>query len=837
MVTGRLTVVVALSPLESSVLVAVTVRAKPASLLAGGVMLRDGRVQPETSTAVVPKVAVKLCVPSLSVAPTGMAPICTVRVSEPSVSVRAGLTVSAIAVSSLPEAGATASAGASATAVTVTGRLAVVVAVSPLEISVLVAVTVSVKSASLSDGGVTASDGKVQPETSTAVLPRVAVKLWVPSVSVAPTGMAPICTVRLSDPSASTSAGLTVSAIAVSSLPPAGVTARAGASATAVTVTARLAVVVALSPLENSVLVAVTVRAKSASLWAGGVIASADSVQPETSTAVLPVVAVKLWLPSPSVAPTGMAPICTASVSEPSASTRAGLIESAIAASSFPPAGATASVGASATAVTVTGRLAVVVATSPLEASVLLAVTVSAKSASLLAGGVMPSAERVQLETSAAVLPAVAVKLCVPSLSVAPTGMAPICSDRVSEPSVSTRPGMTDSAIAVSSLPTAGATASVGASATAVTVTGRLMVVVAVSLLEASVLVAVTVRAKSPSLLAGGVTLRDGRVQPETSTPVLPKVAVKLCVPSLSVAPTGMAPIRTVRVSEPSVSVRAGLTVSAIAVSSLPEAGATASVGASATAVTVTGRLMVVVALSLLEASVLVAVTVRAKSTSLLAGGVMLRDGRVQPETSTAVLPNVAVKLCVPSLSVAPTGMAAICTVKVSEPSVSVRDGLTVSAIAVSSLPVASATASAGASATAVTVTGRLAIVVALSPLEISVLVAVTVSVKSASLLAGGVTVRDDRVQPETSTAVLPTVAVKLWVPSVKVAPTGMALIFVVRLSEPSVSTSAELTDSAMAVSSLPVAGATATAGASATAMTVRLTVAVSVPPCPSLTV
>ena len=48
------TVVVAVSPLEDSVLVALTVRAKPASLLAGGVMLREDKVQPETSTAVLP---------------------------------------------------------------------------------------------------------------------------------------------------------------------------------------------------------------------------------------------------------------------------------------------------------------------------------------------------------------------------------------------------------------------------------------------------------------------------------------------------------------------------------------------------------------------------------------------------------------------------------------------------------------------------------------------------------------------------------------------------------------------------------------------------------------
>ena len=115
------------------------------------------------------------------------------------------------------------------------------------------------------------------------------------------------------------------------------------------------------------------------------------------------------------------------------------------------------------------------------------------------------------------------------------------------------------------------------------------------------------------------------------------------------------------------------------------------------------------------------------------------------------------------------------------------------------------------------TVTARLADVVALSPLAVSVLVAVRVSVKSLASLAGGVTVRAESVQPVMSAVVLPAVAMKLWVPSLSVAPTGIAPTCRARVSEPSVSTSAEPTVSGIAVFSLPVTGAVLSVGASAT--------------------
>src|SRR5256885_1803349 len=88
--------------------------------------------------------------------------------------------------------------------------------------------------------------------------------------------------------------------------------------------------------------------------------------------------------------------------------------------------------------------------------------------------------------------------------------------DRCSEPSMSVNAALIDSAIALSSLPVAGAAVTVGASATGLTVTFRLAVVDAVGPLAPSCEIAVTVRAKSTSEFAGGVTLRLPRFQPRT---------------------------------------------------------------------------------------------------------------------------------------------------------------------------------------------------------------------------------------------------------------------------------------------------------------------------------
>ena len=75
-------------------------------------------------------------------------------------------------------------------------------------------------------------------------------------------------------------------------------------------------------------------------------------------------------------------------LSEPSVSARVLAMLSEIAVSSLPLASATVRLGASATATTATFRVAVVVAVAPPLLSVEVASTVSAKSASLLVGGV-----------------------------------------------------------------------------------------------------------------------------------------------------------------------------------------------------------------------------------------------------------------------------------------------------------------------------------------------------------------------------------------------------------------------------------------------------------------
>ena len=67
-----------------------------------------------------------------------------------------------------------------------------------------------------------------------------------------------------------------------------------------------------------------------------------------------------------------------------------------------------------------------------------------------------------------------------------------------------------------------------------------------------------------------------------------------------------------------------------------------------------------------------------------------------------------------------------------------------------------------------------------------------------------------------------------LLVPADSAAPVGTPEMLIDRLSEPSVSVSAEEIDSGIAVSSLPEAAATASDGASATALTVIATVSLS---------
>ena len=132
--------------------------------------------------------------------------------------------------------------------------------------SVEVAETVSVKSASESAAGV-----MVRPARSAGVRVQVPSRLSVPAESWAPDGTPEIVmSVMVSEPSTSPSATPISNAMAWSSPPLAATTSTVGTSATPVTVTSRLARVVAESP-SASVEVAETVSVKSASESAGGV--------------------------------------------------------------------------------------------------------------------------------------------------------------------------------------------------------------------------------------------------------------------------------------------------------------------------------------------------------------------------------------------------------------------------------------------------------------------------------------------------------------------------------------------------------------------------------------
>src|SRR3990172_10497925 len=253
-----------------------------------------------------------------------------------------------------------------------------------------------------------------------------------------------------------------------STTPIAAGAATVGASLTGRTSTLRFATLVAVPP-PASELIARTVRGKSAAPLAGGVTVRAARFHPVISTSWLPAAAVKLLIPSARIAPTGSASSSSESDSEPSVSTSATPMAGAIAVSSLPAAGATASAGASATGSTVTARFAETVALKPFAASVLVALTVRLKLASLCAGGRTLRVARFQAVTSTTWLPALAVKLASPSDNVAPTGIVETPSASVSEPSVSTSDAVTASGIAVSSFPTARFAVSEGASANGVT--------------------------------------------------------------------------------------------------------------------------------------------------------------------------------------------------------------------------------------------------------------------------------------------------------------------------------------------------------------------------------
>ncbi len=397
-------------------------------------------------------------------------------------------------------------------------------------------------------------------------------------------------------------------------------------------------------------------------------------------------------------APSGIPLISTESVSLSSVSAEE--MSRAMAVSSLPLAASAERVGASATPVTDTGNVAVVVAVS--LPSVLVAVTVRSKSSLLFAGGVI-----VRFANCAGVsvaTPSVTVTASPSAVRTAPSGIPLISTDRVSLSSVSAEE--MSRAMAVSSLPLAASVERVGASATPVTDTGNVAVVVAVSL--PSVLVAVTVRSKSSLLFAGGVIVRFANCAGVSVA--TPSVTVTASPSAIRTAPSGMPLISTDKVSLSSVS--AEEMSRAMAVSSLPLAASAERVGASATPVTDTGNVAVVVAVSL--PSVLVAVTVRSKSSLLFAGGVIVRFASCAGVS--VATPSVTVTASPSAVRTAPSGMPLISTDKVSDPSVSVRAELISRAMAVSSLPLAADRVNVGASAPGVISTSRVSLVIARAP-------------------------------------------------------------------------------------------------------------------------
>src|SRR2546423_1535874 len=267
------------------------------------VTVRLARFQPATSTAVLPAPAVKLCVPSDSVAPTGMA-LTTNEASalaSPARPLMPAPRSSAIGEPSSPVSATGASVGASGLTVTASG--AVVSVLRLPSASRAVAAMPSVKLASLAD--VTVRLARFQPATSTAVLPAPAVKLSGPSDSVTPAGIVLPTTEAgsLSSPARPLMLAPRSSAIGEPSSPVSATGASVGASGltvfffndTATTEIYPLSLHDALpiSSVKLASLADVTVRLAR--------------FQPATSTAVLPAPAVKLCVPSDSVAPTGMA--------------------------------------------------------------------------------------------------------------------------------------------------------------------------------------------------------------------------------------------------------------------------------------------------------------------------------------------------------------------------------------------------------------------------------------------------------------------------------------------------------------------------------------------------
>src|SRR4029077_8956572 len=271
-----------------------------------------------------------------------------------------------------------------------------------------------------------------------------------------------------------------------------------------------------------------------------------------------------------------------------------------------------------------------------------------------------------------------------------------------------------------------------------------------------------------------GVMARDDSDHPSTLTDVWPVVAVRVLTPSLNVAPTGMALIVNVArlLLSPARFLALAPRFNVTGDPSTPLAATGANVGATGLMVTVS--LAVAVALRLPCASFSVAAMDSVNSAAF--AGVILRLVRVQAAMFVDVLPAVAVKEWpLPSLSTAPTGMALTIMEAqlLASPETLLSAAPRFNVTGDPSTPVAATGANVGASG--LTVIASVAVVAVLScPCE-SFCVAETLRLKFAAFR--GVMVRDDSDHPSTLTDVWPVVAVKVWTPSLSVAPTGMALI------------------------------------------------------------
>ena len=184
---------------------------------------------------------------------------------------------------------------------------------------------------------------------------------------------------------------------------------------------------------------------------------------------------------------------------------------------------------------------------------------------------------------------------------------------------------------------------------------------VTVSMSTSSVAVAETPRVKSASLLAGGVM-----VSPDSSEPFRVQEPSRLSTPAESTAPSGTPEMVTLRLSEPSRSVRPAAMSRLIAWSSVPAESFSTRIGRSASAAVETAIVPVTVAVSV--PSVAVAETSRVKSASLLAGGVMVRPDSWEPSRVWVPSP-----LSMPADRTAPSGTPEMVTLRLSEPSRSVR--------------------------------------------------------------------------------------------------------------------------------------------------------------------